>query len=142
MATRFVKKIRGQTGPKLMTYTVLAISVEFYHILRIRQISVISYVCQIQSLRNDIIYKRSYNLPTNPIITSLMTYSVIKCLTDNVHAMNSMMLLKALNEANIQYQTQIYPDKNHGLQNSLDHVYRRMTNFLDKCYGYKSTKVI
>jgi len=45
-----------------------------------------------------------------------------------------MMLMKAMNEANIKYETQVYPDNNHDLQNSLRHMYSKMTTFLDKCY--------
>ncbi|CAG2118973.1 unnamed protein product [Medioppia subpectinata] len=54
---------------------------------------------------------------------------------DNVHTMNSMMLLKAMNEANIKYQTQIYPDNRHSLHQSMAHMYIRMIDFFDHCFN-------
>ncbi|CAG2113813.1 unnamed protein product [Medioppia subpectinata] len=49
-----------------------------------------------------------------------------------VHSIEIMMLLKAMNEANVKYQTQVYPDQRHGLQQSMAHMYTRMTDFFDQ----------
>lgn len=53
---------------------------------------------------------------------------------DNVHVQNSMTLIKALNQANVMFQTQIYPDENHGLPGVSLHLYNRMENFWQECF--------
>ena len=52
---------------------------------------------------------------------------------DNVHLQNSIDLIAALNEANVQYQMQLYPNSNHGIYtgaNTQYHLYNRMTDFI------------
>lgn len=53
---------------------------------------------------------------------------------DNVHLQNSMEMSNALINANKQYDTYIYPNKNHGIYggNTRLHLYTKMTNFLDE----------
>ncbi|MBF6607888.1 MAG: S9 family peptidase, partial [Flavobacterium sp.] len=51
---------------------------------------------------------------------------------DNVHVQNSMQMIEALIQANKQFDSEIYPDKNHGIYggNTRIHLYNRMTNFI------------
>lgn len=53
---------------------------------------------------------------------------------DNVHFQNTTEMVKALIEANIDFDSEIYPDKNHGIYggNSRLHLYRRMTRFIEE----------
>ncbi|MEY3983944.1 MAG: hypothetical protein RL160_1503 [Bacteroidota bacterium] len=53
---------------------------------------------------------------------------------DNVHFQNTTEMVKALIEANIDFDSEIYPDKNHGIYggNSRLHLYRRMTRFVEE----------
>ena len=53
---------------------------------------------------------------------------------DNVHFQNSMEMASALIKANKQYDTYIYPGRNHGIHgdNARLHLYTKMTNFLDE----------
>jgi dipeptidyl-peptidase-4 len=43
-------------------------------------------------------------------------------------------MVKALIEANVDFDSEIYPDKNHGIYggNSRLHLYRRMTRFVEE----------
>ncbi|ESO02216.1 hypothetical protein HELRODRAFT_161459 [Helobdella robusta] len=57
---------------------------------------------------------------------------------DNVHLQHSMRLMKALAEAKVMFQSQIYPDKNHmlGGRSTTKHLYKTMVNFLkDDCWS-------
>ncbi len=51
---------------------------------------------------------------------------------DNVHLQNSMEMANALIDANKQFDTYIYPNRNHGIfgGTSRMHLYNKMTNFL------------
>ena len=51
---------------------------------------------------------------------------------DNVHFQNSTELVKALVDADKQFEMQFYPNKNHGIHggNTTYHLYTRMTEFL------------
>jgi dipeptidyl-peptidase-4 len=53
---------------------------------------------------------------------------------DNVHFQNTTEMVKALIEANVDFDSEIYPDKNHGIYggNSRLHLYRRMTRFVEE----------
>ena len=51
---------------------------------------------------------------------------------DNVHVQNSMQMMEALIQANKQFDSQIYPDNNHGIYggNTRIQLYNKMTNFI------------
>ena len=51
---------------------------------------------------------------------------------DNVHLQNSMQMMEALIQANKQFDSQIYPDKNHGIYGGKTRIqlYNKMTNFI------------
>lgn len=51
---------------------------------------------------------------------------------DNVHLQNSMQMMESLIQANKQFDSQIYPDKNHGIYggNTRIQLYTKMTNFI------------
>ena len=51
---------------------------------------------------------------------------------DNVHVQNSMQMMEALIQANKQFDSQIYPDKNHGIYGGKTRVqlFTKMTNFI------------
>ena len=51
---------------------------------------------------------------------------------DNVHVQNSMQMMEALIQANKQFDSQIYPDKNHGIYGGKTRVqlYNKMTKFI------------
>lgn len=53
---------------------------------------------------------------------------------DNVHLQNTMEMANALIEANKQFDTYIYPNRNHGISggNARLHLYTKMTDFLDE----------
>ncbi len=60
---------------------------------------------------------------------------------DNVHVQNSVDLVTALVDANVQFDMQFYPNSNHGIytgKNTSYHLYTRMTEFiLDNLVGYE-----
>lgn len=51
---------------------------------------------------------------------------------DNVHVQNSMQMMEALIQANKQFDSQIYPDKNHGIYGGYTRIqlFNKMTNFI------------
>lgn len=51
---------------------------------------------------------------------------------DNVHVQNTMQMIEALVQANKQFDSQIYPDKNHGIYGGKTRIqlYNKMTNFI------------
>jgi len=53
---------------------------------------------------------------------------------DNVHFQNTLYYIKALEEAGKQFDTQIYPDKNHSILGTSTrlHLYNRVIDFLNK----------
>lgn len=53
---------------------------------------------------------------------------------DNVHFQQSMLLMKSLTDHNIIYETQVYPDQNHGLSGVKLHLYKLMESFWEDCF--------
>jgi len=51
---------------------------------------------------------------------------------DNVHFQNAVMLTEALIQADKEFESEYYPDKNHGISggNTRYHLFNRMTNFI------------
>lgn len=49
-----------------------------------------------------------------------------------------MALIKALNHANVMFQTQIYPDENHALPGVSLHLYSKMESFWSECFQMDS----
>jgi dipeptidyl-peptidase-4 len=51
---------------------------------------------------------------------------------DNVHLQNSMQMMEALIQANKQFDSQIYPDKNHGIYGGKTRIqlFTKITNFI------------
>ncbi|MCV9929370.1 S9 family peptidase [Flavobacterium sp. LS1R49] len=51
---------------------------------------------------------------------------------DNVHVQNSMQMMEALIQADKQFDSQIYPDKDHGIYGGKTRIqlYKKMTNFI------------
>jgi dipeptidyl-peptidase-4 len=51
---------------------------------------------------------------------------------DNVHVQNTMQMMEALIQANKQFDSQIYPDKNHGIFGGKTRIqlYNKMTDFI------------
>jgi dipeptidyl-peptidase-4 len=51
---------------------------------------------------------------------------------DNVHVQNSMQMIEALIQVNKQFDSQIYPDKNHGIYGGKTRIqlFTKMTNFI------------
>ena len=55
---------------------------------------------------------------------------------DNVHYQQSMMMARALEEADVLFQQLSYPDENHGLVGLRPHFYHSLSNFiLNDCFG-------
>uniref|UniRef100_A0AAR5PBW8 Venom dipeptidyl peptidase 4 n=2 Tax=Dendroctonus ponderosae TaxID=77166 RepID=A0AAR5PBW8_DENPD len=63
-----------------------------------------------------------------------MFYLVHGSADDNVHLQQSMVLVKALSDADTLFRQQIYPDESHGLGGVKKHLYRSMGQFLDDCF--------
>ena len=54
---------------------------------------------------------------------------------DNVHVQNSMQMINALIDADKQFDSELYPDSNHGIYqrpNSRLQLYKRMTKFIEE----------
>ncbi|MBT8288072.1 MAG: S9 family peptidase [Bacteroidia bacterium] len=61
---------------------------------------------------------------------------------DNVHVQNTVRMVEALIQADKQFEWMIYPDKNHGIYggNTRMHLYKKMTDFIDRTLGDKIKK--
>lgn len=58
---------------------------------------------------------------------------------DNVHYQQSMLLMRALELADIEFEQHSYPDENHGLGGVRRAVYHHFDSFWASCFGYEST---
>uniref|UniRef100_A0A0K2UIH4 Venom dipeptidyl peptidase 4 n=2 Tax=Lepeophtheirus salmonis TaxID=72036 RepID=A0A0K2UIH4_LEPSM len=56
---------------------------------------------------------------------------------DNVHYQQSMMLIREMEQRNIDFEEFTYPDENHALGGVSQFLYHHMDKFLGKCFGYK-----
>ncbi|XP_019867181.1 venom dipeptidyl peptidase 4 isoform X2 [Aethina tumida] len=54
---------------------------------------------------------------------------------DNVHYQQSMVLSSALEQADILFQQQSYPDENHSLTHVKNHLYHSMDQFWNRCFA-------
>lgn len=56
---------------------------------------------------------------------------------DNVHLQNTTEMISEMIKNNIRYDSELYPDKNHGISGGKTrlHLYTRITNFLLKSFG-------
>jgi hypothetical protein len=45
-----------------------------------------------------------------------------------------MVLMKALSNANVMYDTLIYPDENHAMSAVRTHLYQTMEDFWEQCF--------
>ena len=61
---------------------------------------------------------------------------------DNVHYQNSAEMSGALIKQNVQYDTYVYPNRNHGIygDNARVHLFTKMTNFLNEKLYKKEEK--
>ena len=57
---------------------------------------------------------------------------------DHVHYQNSMMLIKALEVADIQFEQNSYPDENHGLGGVKKFLYHNFDTYWTRCFGLTS----
>ena len=60
---------------------------------------------------------------------------------DNVHYQQSMMLAAALEEKDILFRQQAYPDEDHGISDYRRHLYHTLTQFLVEDCFKKGLKV-
>ncbi len=75
------------------------------------------------------------NSPVNYVSNIKGAYLIIHgTADDNVHFQNTAEMVKAMIEANVDFDAEFYPDKNHGIYggNSRLHLYRRMTRFIEE----------
>jgi dipeptidyl-peptidase 4 len=73
------------------------------------------------------------NSPTNMVDRLNGNYLLIHgTADDNVHLQNSYMMIDALIKANKDFDSEMYPNKNHGIGGAGTrlHLYRRMTDFI------------
>lgn len=66
-----------------------------------------------------------------------MFFLVHGTLDDNVHYQQSMMLSKALEQKDILFRQQSYPDEEHGLSGVRPHLYHTLEDFLEECFNLK-----
>lgn len=59
---------------------------------------------------------------------------------DNVHFQQSVMLMKRLIQGNILFETRLYPDQDHSINNRADklHLGSTLTNFFSECFDVSS----
>ena len=73
------------------------------------------------------------NSPVNMVSNLKGKYLLIHgSADDNVHYQNTMMMIDALVKANKEFDSEIYPNKNHGISggNTRYHLYNRMTKYI------------
>ncbi|KAJ8918466.1 hypothetical protein NQ315_008163 [Exocentrus adspersus] len=60
---------------------------------------------------------------------------------DNVHYQNSMLLVKALEYADVDFRQQSYPDENHSLGHVSRHLYHTIDKFWARCFELEDPPV-
>ena len=83
---------------------------------------------------NDIILHRIENLRNK---TWMLNHGVAD---DNVHYQHSMLLTRALEQADIQFVQHSYPDENHNLRGVHRFLYHAMDDFWKQCFEINDTK--
>ena len=83
---------------------------------------------------NDIILYRIENLRNK---TWMLNHGVAD---DNVHYQHSMLLTRALEQADIQFAQHSYPDENHSLGGVSRFLYHAMDDFWKQCFEINDTK--
>ena len=74
--------------------------------------------------------------PENLSLFETIIKLMISFSDDNVHYQQSMMLTRALEEADVLFQQLSYPDENHGIVGLRPHFYHSLSNFiLNDCFG-------
>lgn len=55
---------------------------------------------------------------------------------DNVHFQQSTLLMRQLIDHNVMFETRVYPDQDHGINNRSDklHLYSTLSNFFSECF--------
>lgn len=85
------------------------------------------------------------NSPINFVDKIKGNYLLVHGITDdNVHWQHSAEMSAALIKNNIQYDTYLYPNRNHGIygDNARLHLFTKMTNFLNDKLYHSSPRVI
>ncbi|XP_049310134.1 inactive dipeptidyl peptidase 10 isoform X3 [Bactrocera dorsalis] len=52
-----------------------------------------------------------------------------------VHQEHTLMLVRALVDQQVKFRHQVYPDEDHAMTKSLNHVYKTMEWYFDECFG-------
>ena len=73
------------------------------------------------------------NSPINFVDQMKAKYLIIHgTADDNVHFQNSVEMVEAMIQANVSFDSEFYPNKNHGIYggNTRYHLYQKMTGFV------------
>lgn len=92
---------------------------------------------------NEAGYVASDTLQLASNFCSKQYYLIHGTADDNVHFQQSMMLSRALEEAEVVFRAQVYPDENHSLHGTKKHLYLSLGDFLKTtCFRTEKTAAI